>query len=86
MNEPMAQLVLQLTPEQYISERVEQYQAWYDKKAVATKSRYLRMRAFSVVGGGLVPVLVNIPSQFAVVGIPLTGDDHRSSGCHRRVP
>lgn len=58
------------TPEQYISERVEQYQGWYDRKSVVTKSRYLRMRAFSVVGGGLVPVLINIPSQWAILGVP----------------
>jgi hypothetical protein len=61
MDQP-ARSVLSVSPEQYIAERVEQYQGWYDKKAVANKSLYLRMRAFSVVGGGLVPVLVNIPS------------------------
>ncbi len=60
-----------LTPEQYIGERVKQYQSWYDRKAITTKSRYLRMRAFSVVGGGLVPVLVNIPSDLEVFGLPL---------------
>lgn len=60
----------QLTPDQYLSERVGQYQAWYDKKAVATKSQYLRMRAFSVIGGGLVPVLVNIP-QVSIAGFPI---------------
>jgi len=71
MADPMDQSELVVTPEQYISERVEQYQAWYDKKAVATKSRYLRMRAFSVIGGGLVPVLINIPARFSVFGMPL---------------
>ena len=56
--------------EKYISERVEQYQGWYDSKAVIAKRKYLGMRAFSVVGGGLVPVLVNIPQQ-TVYGIPV---------------
>lgn len=60
---------LKLAPEQYISQRIEQYQAWYDKKAVVTKGRYLRMRGFSVVGGGLVPVLINAPWHFNVAGI-----------------
>jgi hypothetical protein len=52
-----------LTPDEYIGQRLEQYQGWYDKKAVATKSEYLRMKALSVVGGSLVPVLVNVPDQ-----------------------
>lgn len=50
---------------------MEQYQSWYDKKSVQSKARYLRMRAFSVVGGGLVPVLVNIPWEGEVSGIPI---------------
>ena len=63
-----------LTADVYIESRVEQYRAWYDKKAVQAKSRYLRMRAFSVVGGGLVPVLVNINLGVTVWGYPiLTG-------------
>ena len=55
----------------YISERVHQYQKWYDKKAVTAKSRYLRMRTFSVVAGGIVPVLINIPYEPAPFGIPI---------------
>lgn len=60
-----------LTPEEYISTRVEQYRAWYDKKAVQAKGRYLRMRAFSVVGGGLVPVLVNVNIGVSIRGYPI---------------
>lgn len=56
--------------EKYISERVEQYQGWYDSKAVIAKRKYLGMRAVSVVGGSLVPVLVNVPQQL-VYGIPI---------------
>jgi hypothetical protein len=64
--------IFKMTPEQYISERVDQYQSWYDKKSVSMKSLYLRMRALSVVGGGLVPVLINVPSQLSIVGVPVT--------------
>ena len=54
-----------LNPDQYLDQRVKQYQGWYDRKAAVAKSRYLRMRAFSVLGGALVPVLAN-------VNVPLT--------------
>jgi Protein of unknown function (DUF4231) len=61
-----------LTPEQYIQTRVKAYQNWYDGKAVRCKRRYLRMRAFTVTAGGIVPVLVNVePSINAVVGYPI---------------
>lgn len=49
-----------LEPQTYIKERLEQYQAWYDRKAVSAKSLYLRMRACSVIGGAIVPVLINV--------------------------
>jgi len=71
VNEPSVPDRLSFTPQKYISERVEQYQKWYDGKAVKMKSRYLRMRAFSVVGGGLVPVLINVPSQYTLWGAPV---------------
>jgi hypothetical protein len=51
-------------PEKYIEERVMQYQDWYDKKSVKCKALYLRMRALSVVGAAIVPVLVNINVQY----------------------
>ena len=40
--------------------RLSRYQKWYDKKAVKTKVMHFRMRTISVVGGALVPVLVNL--------------------------
>jgi len=52
-----------LTPDEYIETRVRQYQSWYDRKAVSCKRRYLWMRAFTVVAGGIVPVLVNVEPQ-----------------------
>jgi Protein of unknown function (DUF4231) len=58
-----------MDPEKYIADRLEQYQGWYDKKSVAMKSKYLRMKALSVVGGSLVPVLVNVPWDFNVHGV-----------------
>lgn len=50
-------------PDRYLEERVKQYKDWYDGKAVKLKSYYLYMRATTVIGGAIVPVLVslNIP-------------------------
>jgi hypothetical protein len=59
------------TPETFLTERVAQYQGWYDRKSVTAKARYLQMRGFSVVAGGVVPVLINIPSEPFVLGIPV---------------
>jgi len=57
------------TPESYIENRVKQYQNWYDKKSVKTKALFLRMRAASVVGGAIVPVLVNVQNDWAPYNI-----------------
>ena len=53
-------------PDEYIKARVDMYMGWYNQKAVKFKSYYLNMRALSVVGGAVVPVLVNlnIPTPF----------------------
>jgi hypothetical protein len=60
------------TPETFLAERVTQYQGWYDRKAVTAKSRYLQMRGFSVVAGGVVPVLINIPQEAdRIFGLPV---------------
>ena len=48
-----------MQPEQYLAERVDQFQNWYDKKAVKAKSAFLRIRSASVVGAVLVPVVAN---------------------------
>ncbi|NWD55318.1 DUF4231 domain-containing protein [Pseudomonas veronii] len=58
-----------ISPESYIADRVAQYKGWYDKKAVRMKSRYLYMRAFSVVGGSVVPVLANVSFSYIVLGV-----------------
>jgi hypothetical protein len=50
-------------PDQYIETRLKQYQGWYDRKAVSCKNRYLWMRAFTVIAGGIVPVLVNVETS-----------------------
>ncbi len=47
------------SPATYIEKRVNQYAKWYDEKAVVTKAKYLRMRTATVLGGVIVPVLVN---------------------------
>jgi Protein of unknown function (DUF4231) len=61
-----------ITPEQYIATRLKAYQDWYDRKAVLYKRRYLWMRAFTVVAGGIVPVLVNVETNINnLVGYPI---------------
>jgi hypothetical protein len=53
-----------MSAEQYVEERLNQALAWYDKKAVETKTRYQWMRATTVVGGALVPVLINVTFKY----------------------
>jgi hypothetical protein len=68
----MATQIIGFTPEQYIESRVKQYQGWYDRKAVTCKKRYLWMRAFTVVAGGVVPVLVNVETSINnFIGYPV---------------
>lgn len=49
-----------MTSEEYIDERLNQFREWYDKKAISAKRNYQWMRAMTVVGGALVPVLISI--------------------------
>ncbi len=49
-----------LTPEEYIGERLNAEMSYYNKNAGLAKQRYLQMRAITVIGGALVPVLVNV--------------------------
>jgi len=67
----MEPLPTTLTPEGYIKDRVEQYQAWYNQKSVKVKRLYLWMRACSVVGGAIVPVLINVQPGWTFRGIDL---------------
>lgn len=50
-----------MTPEEYVDERLNQFREWYDKKATSAKRNYQWMRAITVIGGSIVPVLVNLP-------------------------
>ncbi|WP_030159385.1 DUF4231 domain-containing protein [Streptomyces sp. NRRL S-244] len=52
---------------EYVETRLGQYQQWYDRKAMRSKAAHLRMRTLAVVGGALVPVLVNLDVPFARV-------------------
>ena len=54
-----------MTPQAYVESRLLQYQEWYDRKATRMKAMHLRMRTVSVVGGALVPVLVNLDLSLA---------------------
>ncbi|HEX5345085.1 MAG TPA: DUF4231 domain-containing protein [Duganella sp.] len=58
-------------PSVYIEERLRKNKVWYDQKAVTAKSCYLRMRTTIVLGGVIVPVVVNstIPGKDAVASI-----------------
>lgn len=49
-----------VSSQQYIDERLNSAIKWYDKTADKTKKLYLNMRAATVIGGALVPVLVNV--------------------------
>ena len=50
-----------MSQEEYIDERLNQFKEWYDKKATNAKKLYQRMRAVTVIGGAVVPVLINLP-------------------------
>lgn len=45
---------------EYITERFNGNIKWYDREAGKAKKNYLRLRVISVVGGALVPVLINM--------------------------
>jgi hypothetical protein len=47
--------------EDYVAQRVDQFQGWYDAKAVRAKATYLQFRIAAVVGAVLVPVAANSP-------------------------
>lgn len=59
-----------LNPEKYITERLDQYQKWYDSKAVRMKRNYLRGRIWSAIGAVLVPIITNV----SLPNIELAGD------------
>jgi len=57
-----------MTPEEYIDERLNQFREWYDKKAIRAKMTYQWMRALTVIGGAIVPVLINIKLPYVDIG------------------
>jgi Protein of unknown function (DUF4231) len=56
----------------YLDQRVEQYRAWYDKRARRCKAWHLRLRVTGLVAGVAAPVLVNVPGVLAQVGATVT--------------
>ena len=50
----------QLTAQEYVDERLNPEIVYYNKSAGKAKQRYLQMRAITVIGGALVPVMVNV--------------------------
>lgn len=63
-----------LHPEKYIKERLDQYQNWYDNKAVKMKLNYLRGRVWSAINAVLVPIVTNISLPVIVITTSLTLD------------
>ncbi|MEM6973477.1 MAG: DUF4231 domain-containing protein [Pseudomonadota bacterium] len=57
-------------PEEYINERVAQYQSWYDLRSTRMKMNFLRFRIISVLGSALIPVITNMSA------IPLPHKDY----------
>ena len=56
-----------MSAEQYIAERVDQFQGWYDGKAVRAKSDYRKIRVLAVVGAAIVPVATNVlPATYGI--------------------
>jgi hypothetical protein len=49
-----------MSAEKYIPERLDQFQSWYDGKAVSAKKWYFRLRITSVIGAALVPIAANV--------------------------
>ncbi len=47
-------------PEQYIMERFNSSIKWYDDEAGSAKNKFLRLRLLTVIGGAIVPVLINL--------------------------
>ncbi len=54
-------------PTEYIAERLNPIRAWYDKEASKAKRNYLWMRASTVVGSAVVPVLINLDIKYMAV-------------------
>jgi hypothetical protein len=51
-----------MQPEDYILNRINQFREWYDTKASRAKKNYLTMQAVTVIGGAVVPILINVSS------------------------
>jgi hypothetical protein len=50
--------------QRYVEERLEPYRRWYDRQSKRARTAFLSMRSFAVVGGCVVPVLVNLQALF----------------------
>jgi hypothetical protein len=63
-----------LNSEKYLTERLDQYQSWYDSKAVKMKRYYLRGRVWSAISAVFVPIVTNISFPAIVISNDLTLD------------
>jgi hypothetical protein len=55
-----------LSPEVYFP-RIDQYQSWYDNKAVDAKRKYIRSKVLSALSAILIPVILNVDT-FPYIG------------------
>lgn len=46
-----------LTPEDYLTNRVDEQLEWYSRKSTANKNLYLRLQCFSLVAASMIPLI-----------------------------
>jgi hypothetical protein len=56
-----------MNAEQYVAQRLDQFQGWYDHKSVQAKNRYLIIRVIAVLGAVLVPIAANVVPEYPLV-------------------
>lgn len=52
------------TPETYLSSRVEDQINWYGKRSGQLKRRYRRLKALTIITGGLIPLCIVFSEKF----------------------
>ncbi len=61
--------------ESYLKNRVEQYQEWYDLKAVKMKKYYIYSRVSSALSAVLIPMIVNIEWNVTIDDMLINGSN-----------
>jgi hypothetical protein len=61
-----------MTPEEYLSKRIDDQIAWYDRKSGTCQKMYKRLRAYEIIAAALIPFLtgyVNLTAVKIAVGL-----------------